>query len=225
VNNHIDYVYLSRLSPDGYLGWKKAYDYAYGVLITRKLLEKPLINKDERREIVYAARIIYELSNNYNHLIYHFGTKNEIKEYLTTLINIIEQGNATDQEREFELERVFEIRAKLKENHSAIGVGTNVFSLIPQGAFPKYATYKGWMIFDIYPDGYSNRKYPDSFDRFFMLNSPSIQAYKLLKDKIGLKDLLTLQKMYQTLAVKIARQPDNERGFDIDISFSSPFVD
>lgn len=67
VNNNPDYVYLSRLSADGYDGWKKSYSYVKEVL-ERPYYLKPILNREDRREIAYAQLILVNLLNQQSHL-------------------------------------------------------------------------------------------------------------------------------------------------------------
>lgn len=67
VNNNPDYVYLSRLSTDGYEGWKKSYFYVKEVL-ERPYYLKPVLNREDRREIAYAQLILINLLNQQSHL-------------------------------------------------------------------------------------------------------------------------------------------------------------
>jgi hypothetical protein len=57
VNGRPDYVYLSRLSADGFSGWEKSLDYADRVLSTNQ--NKSFFNKESRREIAYANIIVH----------------------------------------------------------------------------------------------------------------------------------------------------------------------
>lgn len=86
VNGQIDFVYLARLSADGYDGWKQAYAHA------EKTLNNPqhqngLITKEQRRDIAYAGLTVGILTGKYHKLIYTYGTTTERKEYLNTIFD------------------------------------------------------------------------------------------------------------------------------------------
>lgn len=78
VNNNIDYVYLSRLSPDGTSGWLRATNHAQQTL-TENLEDDNLIDRDERRELAYSGMSIAELINHSIYLTTKYGSESEIK--------------------------------------------------------------------------------------------------------------------------------------------------
>ncbi len=63
VNNEVDEIYLASLSPDGYLGWQKAYIWAENQTILLK--DKKEISWDEARKLSYALTIVSLLKANY----------------------------------------------------------------------------------------------------------------------------------------------------------------
>lgn len=67
VNNRIDYVYMSRMSADGYAGWQQSFAYAKRVIETQE--QQPVIDKDGRREIFYAGFILDQLLHNYRNVM------------------------------------------------------------------------------------------------------------------------------------------------------------
>lgn len=87
VNKRVDYVYLSHMSPDGYEGWKKAFDHAKTVLLERNYAQKSVLDKEDRREIAYAGIILHQLGQNYHALIHHYGSIEDIREYYKLLVN------------------------------------------------------------------------------------------------------------------------------------------
>lgn len=86
VNNRIDYTYLARMSPDGYTGWKQAFDYEDRLLLHSNLDEKKTLEKDDRREIAYAGIIIRQLTRNYQTLLLEYGADEEIKAYYKSIL-------------------------------------------------------------------------------------------------------------------------------------------
>lgn len=86
VNKRIDYVYLSRMSPDGYIGWKMAYTYAQKVLFETSYPSNTPIGKEDRQRIAYAGSITRMLSNNYFILMQKYGTNDQKKTYFQTIL-------------------------------------------------------------------------------------------------------------------------------------------
>lgn len=83
VNRRIDYTYLARMSADGLTGWKKAYLYAQEILSNKNLINREVINREERREVAYAGMIINNLLNHYHQLNFKYGAVSvKKKDYL-----------------------------------------------------------------------------------------------------------------------------------------------
>lgn len=93
VNRRIDYVYLSRMSSDGYIGWQKAYEFARSILLSKGTSTKQVINRDERRDIAYAGIIIHELTENYQNHLDWYGTDSEKKEYYQKVFEFLKEEN------------------------------------------------------------------------------------------------------------------------------------
>ena len=92
VNGRVDYVYLSRLSGDGYAGWKQAQNWAAEKLDKLSKAEGPyahiyFYDKDDRRDIFYAGLIARELTKSYHELIMQYGSDEEVREYFREVIS------------------------------------------------------------------------------------------------------------------------------------------
>ena len=74
VNNRIDYVYLSRMSADGTVGWQKAFASANTVLAKNY---QSAINHDDRRAIFYAGVIVNELLARHDRLAKQYASESE----------------------------------------------------------------------------------------------------------------------------------------------------
>lgn len=110
VNKHVDTIYLVNMSPDGYLGWKKAYAFSTDTL--RDTYGEGTIGADQRREIWYAGYITFELAKKYHALVQTYGTPEEQEEYYNAVSsyytkqqkkiinNSISQEKKNNQERE-----------------------------------------------------------------------------------------------------------------------------
>lgn len=82
VNERTDYVYLSRLSSDGYEGWLKSYNWS------KEVLSKDYsgtITADQRREIAYAGITLEQIFSRYHELALSQGDSETIKNYYLTL--------------------------------------------------------------------------------------------------------------------------------------------
>ncbi len=86
VNGQVDYVYLARLSADGYDGWRQAYTHADAVLNNPELTTSAVIGKEQRRDIAYAGMVVGILSQKYDDLIQRYGSADEQKEYLKIVL-------------------------------------------------------------------------------------------------------------------------------------------
>ncbi len=93
VNKHIDYVYLSRMSPDGYEGWKKAYEFARNIVTDKDYQQKALLTRDERRDVAYAGLVLHQLTRNYHILLHEYGTPRDLRSYYQEVVAKIEIRN------------------------------------------------------------------------------------------------------------------------------------
>lgn len=87
VNKEVDYVYISRLSPEAYEGWIAAYDDAKKATqdLERKFTENSsvvdktkIFSDDERRRINYAHTTLNTLRRKMRDLTFIYGTNEEI---------------------------------------------------------------------------------------------------------------------------------------------------
>jgi len=88
VNKRIDYIYLSRLSADGYDGWKEAYGFARKTLIDKNLLQQPIIKMEDRRDVAYSIAIVAKLTQQYQRLLQIYGTEEEKKEFVRQFLEV-----------------------------------------------------------------------------------------------------------------------------------------
>lgn len=85
VNNRVDYVYLSRMSGDGYVGWEKSFVWSKTIL-DAQYPEGAVLSSNERREIAYAGMVVNQLMSKYHQLIVHHATYEEQKTYALAVI-------------------------------------------------------------------------------------------------------------------------------------------
>lgn len=86
VNKQIDYVYLSRLSPDGVDGWILAYKHAQEVLNRYSNIDGEL-DAHARKEIAYANYELKRITYNYQQLALKQSTPEEFEVYLSEVIS------------------------------------------------------------------------------------------------------------------------------------------
>lgn len=76
VNGTVDSVYLSRLSADGYHGWKQAFTQSIATI--REMHSKTgILNEDDRRKIAYAGITLGVLNRNYYNLTNYYGSNTD----------------------------------------------------------------------------------------------------------------------------------------------------
>ena len=78
VNGRVDYVYLSRMSADGYKGWLKAYTYA------EETLNKP---DPSAQEVAYAGMVVRQLMKRYDELVWQYDTPTEKEDYFKAAVD------------------------------------------------------------------------------------------------------------------------------------------
>lgn len=200
VNKNIDYVYLSRLSADGVEGWIKSYTFAN---VTLNNNEK-LINKDQRRQIAQAGIITNQLLSNYHNLIIRYGSADDQKKYLQ-LLNV----------KDFKKNEPIEIT--LQKIYLTGPWSYSYFDFDHEASNPIPITY-----FAYSTDQEANKL--SNIDRLLTFNNSKLNAFQIINKKIGFEKLLDLEKRYFQLYKKINLQPKNERTYDQDISFESPFL-
>lgn len=268
VNKRIDYVYLSRMSPDGYVGWKKAAAHAGQILIHDNLDQQPIINRETRRDISYASLISYQLLSNFHELINEVGTDEEVRAYYQTIIADEIRFNTQNQQEFTKIARLYEPHLYIpgRPAEPIPPISLDEFNRLRQEADAREKNLTGLLKrlitntitpdelrsmfyiiqpaiggqFDNPPPLYSPRFihlntsmdfYParssrgSALDRLYIWNWSKKQAYKNMSQELPLSRLLALQDAYLRLYQKISHQPVDERGYDTDISFNTPFLD
>jgi len=241
VNGRVDYVYLSRMSADGYRGWLKAYSY----------IEETLNNKDtSSREIAYSGMSLRQLLRRYDELVMRYGTPEEKEEYLLTAI-------AYEQERVTETQKVIPPaldRLKTDPNAEARKAETRVnqFSLRLQQYQDLLTKGPGKiaLIFDLQfkatpyisfedADCQSWGICPNSFFSFIEVKEYSLKdnqlnqlftyshskqkAYKAMSSDM-FNSLLELQKTFFFLYKNLAQTVGESKNYEHDISLNAPFL-
>ncbi len=195
VNGKTDYVYLSGLPDEGNKGWVDSYLYAKNILTDNNLLNKSLVNREERREVAYAGIITGRLTKNYDRLIKIYGDKKDLKDYSAKILNSYNFNVPEDSQ-------IYVFYTSMP----------NFSSQVPTNLF-----------YNSYADPKIKFYFPTQTDRLFMWNYSSANAWQRIENEIGFEEILTLQKNYKKLFQKISSQPENERDYDFDISLNSFF--
>lgn len=219
VNNRVDYVYLSRMSPDGYAGWKMAYDYAQSILLDPKYQSQEIIGTDDRREIVYAGIVVGELTENYNNLVLHNGTREDVLHYLKSVVLYEKEQNT---ENNFEDPFIEKLLVQL-ENPNPSEIKATVDAFPPQRWFSEQEFAPDWLLLNVRE--HNRNVLPSSLSTVYRWNISKYTTFNSMKRDIPLDNLKELQKQYAKLWKQIAKQPEGEREYEFDISLRSPFLD
>jgi hypothetical protein len=236
VNKRVDFIYLSRLSPDGYNGWMEAYKHAQNILIGKGLDEKEIIGIDQRREVAYAGIILGNLTYQYDRFILQNGTKEEKRAYLRAIFES-ELKNQKGWYFGFEGNREKAIAEYFTRKIAQLNVsdpdfGSIVKDMIVYRNFGVYINFNSKdgpinMFYGFWLDGFAVRKSGSNatfLDRLYTFNLADRNAYEKLKKDIPIDQLVALQNQFRKLFEKIASQPNGERDYNTDISFQTPFL-
>lgn len=229
VNRRIDYIYLSRMSPDGYSGWKSAYNYALDILLNQQWESKIIINREERREVAYAGIIVNRLTIKYHQLLNKYAAYKEQKEYYHEILQnrLNNLGFCPDSLTKNQQAVIID---KLNYIESS---SVNLEEVSKRLSLPRWNP--SFLRFDnkscmntsfyeiVIGNPLTNVGYTN-FEKFLSWNFGENNTYKQMKNDMNIKNLLILQNQFNLLFKKIANQPPGERDFDIDVSFRSPFL-
>lgn len=254
VNKRVDYMYLSRLSADGEKGWQKSYLFAKNILTKKNLLEKPILDDKDRHDIAIAGLILRNLDINYQKLSDIYMTRAEyldmrarlIETYLSLYEKKLEALKFTDKkdtDKLSELNNLKPLAAHLKscvdkirstkkydcldtvqlsQNNWFMG-GYTSFTERPSYARPNrfhefYQTDSG--AFDLKHENWR----PGYFAQWRSYIQPEQRAFASMQNQDFLKGYLNLITRYYALEDKILAQPENERGYEQDISLDTPLL-
>src|SRR3989338_1446070 len=244
VNGKIDYVYLSRLSSEGYDGWHKAFDYARSVLLNVSYDQKPLLDREDRREIAYAGMIVRNLTQENFSLNFRFSDNNFWSNYkrqiYSSLVSAIDRDlnrqkasiNGAVARRIADLNREKE-KLEIWAAKSWDRKSSNISIILPfRPDFNRYQLEKCpelsaiYCTFSFYVVT-SQREAPmwyqqNTLDFFFAWNRSRSQAHLKMNQLMPLGKLIELQEAYFELDWRIRNQPVGEREYDIDTSLNPP---
>ena len=254
VNKRVDHMYLSRLSADGEKGWQKAYLYAKGVLTNKELMDKPILNPKDRHDIAIAGLILRNLDASYQKLADIYMTRGEFFEARLRLIEayiplyekkmqalnlVVKKDDNMLIELNSLKELVPHLKAcvdKIKTTHEyacldtirvnydnySWGYGYPGFNTRPVYARPSYfhEFYKDNGAFDLKHEGGRS----GYFAQWRSYIQSEQKAFVSMQKQEYLKGYLKLITQYYALEDKILAQPENERGYEPDISLDTPLL-
>lgn len=246
VNNRVDYVYLSRLSPDGYIGWQKAYAFSNAVLTDPSRIQKEVLDERDRQAIDYAGIILLQLTRRMHWYIRVYGSGEEQQAYANELYNfhtdmltasipdILRRaqeeragGVAYGQHGAMEKQVTEELAwLKARESKGDTQTSTDLARMsvryIPlkyyQPANPPISFYTV-----VTNDAFRSRTF-DALDRLYLWNWSERAAFERMKTDMPIGELYTLQRLYVRYAWQISKQPQSEQEFTRDVSFDAPFL-
>ena len=240
VNNRIDYIYLSQLSPDGSTGWIQSYNHVKSLLFDDALLQKQVLNKTDRQNIAYSGIIMTNLINRFDQLIKQYGSPEEIKQYYLTLtdrlitiyknrLNRIDIHPVNRKENEKDYKRLIQFKKDLQtqpitklyfETISLSGYSYSIqFDKSVANYFDSfYVTYEQ-------PEElkklYENVLLQSSWDQLLVFNYSDSQSYRLFTHTMTLNSFLDMEKRFFILFNKVVSQPDNEKSYEVDTTFDT----
>jgi hypothetical protein len=249
VNKRVDYIYMSRMSTDGLIGWQKAQEHTETTIHSILDLDT-LITKDQRREVAYSAIVIQNLMQNYQDLIVKYGTEKEVREYYKAITllykNKLIEWNSDPLKQPFDVQNITdEINktAKLYEQLSNekialkdIKIKVQIYTMINPSSsgntFDPQALKRTPLTFytisfydDSYPySGLVRQVERANENRMFIWNKSEYDAYIQLKNTQSFTYLNHLADHYLELYKRISNQSPKERDYEQDISFNSPLL-
>ncbi len=261
VNKRIDYVYLSRMSADGFVGWEKAYTYAKNILLTeRSEVHNFPYTREVRREIAYAGFIVSQLVKSYHELALQYATleqweninigrldyfksiAEDQKKFLEYFRIIANYDRSPQNPYEVKIREIEDVISKIETKKQAYLVQAEIindFDIVklyrPEQYDPNAFSFCSIPKEDFLCRNSFIRFKPDSvlvsqtlitpLDKIFSWNGSESRAFNALIKKISYSELVELEKRYFRLFNDITSElPPEERGFDIDISFNTPFL-
>ncbi len=239
VNKRVDYVYLSRMSPDGFIGWQKAYLYAQKVLLDDNLLNKKEITRDDRREIAYAGMITRSLLYKYQILVDDYGNDSDREAFYGDLLSNLQKISSDvitvmPKKEEYKMEYLNEMNGRISEALKKLSSSKPDIDSIANSLYINM--YPGQLNFDLTNDGeylfYGvtavdgfHKQKVSSIDKIFNWNYGRSLVYQKMKNEINYKTLLSLQYQHYILYKMIIRNNPGDTNYDTDISFDTPLLE
>lgn len=227
VNGRVDYVYLSRLPGDGYLGWVEAYKWANTTQL-KVSAQSGIISKENRRDAYYAWYIAAKLANNYHQLISQYGTDEEFREYYRQVtrakLETLPDNMLIDTDKPIVKDTLDKVLVSLDGNEWAkkVSIGPSYGHMLYRQGSIEFGTRMDTSLYIVSDNEGIGRL--GRFDSFLSWSGANANTYQLMKRDIGTQGILDLQRQNITIMKRVLAQPKSERDIDVDISFDSPFM-
>lgn len=233
VNNQVDNVYLSRLSSDGYQGWLDALSWTDQVLtsqLDRVSVNQPLSAQD-RKELYYSGLVLSNLLENYNDLMLAYGSSDQLHDYLNklatsqsthqSLISAQSDNSSTDYEQvlsTLDSDHWSDVSVLLNSNyyHNSSRSGRYQFSL---------ERLDNFYMLDIHSPLTQLAHDRSRLARLLDWNAQDHQAFLKLNELDSLSIILKNINTYRQLYQHVANLPDDSRWVEVDLSFSTRWLD
>lgn len=203
VNGRVDYVYLAALSADGIGGWKKSLRYAESVLGKYETETVGFVDREERREAVYAGWVAQTLMGKYHGLLEKYGTEED----RDRLRGLMRQAGMVDVE--------MLVPNRERQFSSGIRQWPWWYDLYEsQASTDDLFFIRNWRIADEFTP----------WERLLVWNASEARAYAQANDENWPERLIRLQGQFKTVFMRVRSQPESERGYDVDIS-PGPFLE
>ncbi len=233
VNGRVDHIYLSRLSADGYEGWKMSWQHADKILAA-DMQTKKLYSRDELREIIYSEYAIWNLSKKYHYLFEKYGTPSEKRAYLLGAARLQKSLNDSFLAKfKADSEQDNSYTKSIREQNNRIEQVLKIDDLdsLESSIVPFTLSNSGFggesiaqiQLYGVDPN-IVNSKF-GKFDKLLTLLLSEQRAFERLENDFGWRRLLELQEKWAITYLNVlAVQPDDQRSFEWDVSTQSPLL-
>lgn len=227
VNGHVDYVYLSRLPGDGYDGWIEAYEWIRQTQL-KASAQSGILSHDMQRELYYAWYATANLARHYDDLIHGYGSKAELKEYYRAITQAKRDTLEFNKLSTSEKKQIDDTLGKVMVRLDGNDWERQIYLYPAHNQMVYRDLLRGGGSFDsglyVISDG-NVQKVPTRLDTILQWSMAGSKQYEMIKRDIGVQGILDLQKQNMLLIKRVVEQPADSRGFEVDLSFDSPFVD
>lgn len=248
VNKRIDYVYLSRMSTDGYEGLMEAYQQA--INNTSTLVSMPVPpSQRTRQQFFYNALIIHNILKNYEELTLTHGTNAEIKEYYEQaiayrifeidinleLLNRAENEAYPDQNFTTQKNQLLRYRDRLNEpiTYEFLRQAFNVkdfrsYSDQYRWGNPMVSHYSEYFEYiNFYGMQQKNKFIPNrNFNRLMNWNKSEVDVYKSIKTDMPLNKVFELaREQLKATRFGVSGLRDSFSPLETDISLDTSLIE
>jgi len=225
VNKRVDYVYLSQMPADGYMGWGSALDNTEAKLAEMVAQKPTKLDSEQRRELYYAGLVLQMTALHKDQLTWRYGSSEEVRAYMKTVVagekSMIEKysnfanyyAGRSVQEYRANLEKaVSQLEGNEWEkvwvmiNYPHYNSGTYTFSRYDQNF---YSIHADW-------PGADSR--PSSWGKWLASNMSERRAYQWISKEVPMERLQKAMSQYWQLKEVVMQQPEEDRRLEVDIA-------